>query len=297
MCPYPYEIIDNQIIYTTILKDQNGDDQASLLVRYTFYPTCIKREFLISNDWVTATSPITQNMKVIFGTRLFSPLNDFIIKNNQSRLKRHMYPNLDNVDLNTKIEALYMYNGDRGIYIKNEPTSTYPTEIYYAGSTLYNLSSLSFSQAASLTPGATCISPSSLRQEMRSTAEKNILAREGISLVNYPDGMIPIMLSGYRTPNSNSSADGPVERGYQVLLDENIPYSEVVAPYEIRGNSADVQNMTKVDLRKITDKNSKIITRGSVIDQASIFEGSRRFGNFSTQEESCCIHDRLCRQL
>lgn len=282
----PYELKDNQIIYTTILKDQNGDDQASLLVRYTFYPTCVKREFLISNDWVTATSPVTQNMKVIFGTRLFSPLNDFIIKNNQSRLKRHMYPNLDSVDLNTKIQGLYIHNGDQGIYIKNEPTSTYPTEIYYAGSTLYNLSSLSFSQAASLTPGASLDITQFLAPGDEISAEENVLTREGISLVNYPDGMIPIMLSGYRTLSSNSSADGPVERGYQVLLEENIPYSEVVAPYEIQGNAADVQNMTKVDLRKISNKNSKIIFRGSVIDPASIFEGSRRFGNLSTQEGS-----------
>ncbi len=35
-----HEIHDNQIIYRTILKDQhNGDNEASLLVRYTFYPT------------------------------------------------------------------------------------------------------------------------------------------------------------------------------------------------------------------------------------------------------------------
>jgi hypothetical protein len=273
----PYEIKDNQIIYNTILKDQNGDNQASLLVRYTFYPTCIKREFLVSNDWIAATSPVTQNMKVVFGTRLFSPLNDFIIINNQSRLKRHMYPNLDSVDLNRIIPALYMYNGEQGIYVKNVRTSAYPTEIYYAGSTLYNLSSLSFSQAASLTPGASLHITQFLAPGDEITAEEHILAQEGISLVDYPDGIIPIMLSGYRTPSSNTSSNGPVEQGYQVLLDENIPYSEIVVPYEIRG---------KVDLRRITDKNSRIIARGSVIDQESLREGLRRFDNFSAQEEA-----------
>jgi hypothetical protein len=283
----PYELKDNQIIYKTILKDQqNNENQASLLVRYTFYPKCIKREFIISHDWVTSGSPTTKNMGVVFTTRLFSPLNDFIIINNENQMKRHMYPNQDSVELNRVIRDLFIHDGERGIYIKNAPTATYPTDLYYAGSTLYNLSSLGFSQSESLTPGASLHITQFLAPGDETTAKKDIETQEGISLLDYPGGMIPIMLSGYRTPYSNVSAGGPVDAGYQVLRDDGIPYSEVVVPYQITGSSGDVANATKVDLRKIADKNSKIIVRGSVVEQASSIAGSRLFENFTTQEQS-----------
>ncbi len=55
---------------------------------------------------------------------MFSPLNDFIIKNDQTRLKRHIYPSQDSVGINEIIQELYVYDGDRGIYITNEPTAT-----------------------------------------------------------------------------------------------------------------------------------------------------------------------------
>ncbi len=282
----PYEIKDNQIIYKTVLKDQQKDEnEASLLVRYTFYPKCIKREFIVSHDWVASRSPTTKNMDVVFTTRLFSPLNDFIIITNQSQVKRHMYPNQDSVELNRVIHALFVHDGNRGIYIQNVPTATYPTDLYYAGSTLYNLSSLSFSQSESLTPGASLHITQFLSPGDETTAKRNIQTQEGISLVDYPDGMVPIMLSGYRTTLTDVSANSTVDEGYQVLRDEGIPYSEVVVLYRIT-DIADFYNTTKVDLRKIKDKNSKIIVGESVIEQASTIAGSRQYENFSTQEQS-----------
>jgi hypothetical protein len=280
-----YEITGNQVTYRTILKDQQySDNEASLLVRYTFYPTCIKREFLVSNDWVT--TPVARDMNVDLTTGMFLPLNDFIIKSNQSLIKRHIYPNQDSVVMKEIISDLYVYDGDRGIYLKNEPTTPYPTELDYAGSTLYNYSGLSFSKSASLTPGASLHLTQFLSAGDEITAERNILTQEQISLMNYPDAMIPIMLSGYQTPYSNMSANGSSEQGYQVLRDENIPYSEVVVPYRVTGNSVDLQNTTKVDLRTIADKNSKIIGSGTSIDQENTIAGSRFFNNFSTQQQS-----------
>jgi hypothetical protein len=279
-----YEITDNQVTYRTILKDQqNGENESSLIVRYTFYPTCFKREFIVSNDWVTST--VARNMDATLATNMFLPFNDFVLKNNQSLIRRHVYPNQDSVVMNEIIPELYIYHGNQGIYLKNEPTTPYPTELNYAGSTLYNYSSLSYSQSASLKPGASLHLTQFLSVGDEITAEKNIQTQEQISLMNYPDGMIPIMLSGYRTPYSDISADGPIEQGYQVLLDENIPYSEVVIPYQITDNSVDFQNRTKVDLREIADKNSKIIGSGSTIEEGSTIGGARFFNNFSTQEQ------------
>jgi hypothetical protein len=279
------EIKENQIIYRTIIKDkQNGDNEASLLVRYTFYPTCIKREFLVSNDWVTTS--VARDMNVIFGTIMFTPLNDFIIKNNQNLVKRHVYPNQDSVALNEIIQEMYVHNGDHGIYIKNEPTATYPTGLNYAGSTLYNYSSLNFAQSASLKPGASLHLTQFLSPGDEITAERNILNREGISLMNYPDGMVPIILSGYRTPYSDIDSNGTIEQGYQVLIDEDIPYSEVVVPYQVTYSPDDLQNTTElsepssvIDLTTIKADNFKIIGSSSTI-------GLKFYNNFNTQEHS-----------
>jgi hypothetical protein len=281
-----YEIIDNQILYRSILKDQqNGDNEASLLVRYTFYPTCIKREVMVSNDWVRSSDP--QNMNVNFVTKIFTPLNDFVIINDQSQIKRHIYPSQDSVDINEIIRKLYFYNGDRGIYIQNEPTATYPTKLNYAGSTLYNYSSLSFAQSASLKPGASLHLTQYLSPGDMVTAERNIVSREGISLMNYPDGMIPIMLSGYRTPNSDLRSNGTIKQGYQVLFDAAIPYSEVVVPYQILNSSPEVPPPAEynINLRTIADMNIQIIGSGNTL--GPIFAGEpTSFYDFSAQERS-----------
>ncbi len=56
------------------------------------------------------------------------------------------------------------------------------------------MSSLSFAQSESLKPGATLHITQFLSPGDEVTAERNILDQEGISLMNYPDGMNPIIL-------------------------------------------------------------------------------------------------------
>jgi hypothetical protein len=234
-------------------------------------------------------------MNVNIATSMFIPLNDFKIQNNNNQITRHIYPNQDSVVLKENIQDLYINNGEKGIYIKNEPTATYPTSLVYAGSTLYNYSTVAFEQTASLKPGASLHVTQFLSPGDEITAERNIHTQEGIRLLNYPDGMIPIMLSGYRSPytefNSNSTFN---QVGYQVLLDENIPYSEVVVPYQIMYSfglpnltesnetelGSEAQNLVvyKVDLKAI-DKKIKIIGSGST-------RGLKNFDNFDKQEQS-----------
>jgi hypothetical protein len=294
----PYEVIDNQVLYRTILKNQqNGNNEASLLVRYTFYPTCIRREFLISHDWVVSSS-VAESMNVNIATSMFTPLNDFTLQNNNDQIKRHIYPNQDSVVLNEIVQDLYVNNGEKGIYIKNEPTATYPTRLVYAGSTLYNYSSLTYGQYASLKPGASLHVTQYLSPGDEITAERNIYTQEGISLLNYPDGMIPIMLSGYRTPYTEffGSDNSTNQEGYQVLLDEDIPYSEVIIPYQIMYNTTfELPNATesletepipevikpvvyKIDLSTI-DKNIRIIGSDST-------RGLKFFDNFEKQDQT-----------
>jgi hypothetical protein len=239
------EIQDNQITYRTVLKDQlTGENESSFVVLYTFYPTTIKREFFISNDW--ETSPVSPQMNVGFSTNLFTPLNDFIIKGNQSYLKRHIYPSQDSVRMDELFNSLYFYEGDRGIYLKIEPTAPYPSSSIYKGSTLYNMSSFSFSQADALKPGATLHITQYLSPGDEVTAEKNIQVHERISLLNYPGGMVPIILAGYRTPDSDTGSTELIEQGYRVLLNESIPYTEVVVPEQVRKIPVVFENTTKL---------------------------------------------------
>jgi hypothetical protein len=292
----PAEIKNNQIIYRTILTDkQNGNNEASFVAMYTFYPTCIKREFLISNDWITSSDPRNMNMNVYFITTIFAPLNDFIIRSDRKSITRHIYPNQDSVKMSEMVPELYIYNGDRGIYIKNEPTAVYPTGIVYAGSTLYNYSTVSFSQSESLRPGATLHITQFLSPGDVVTADRNINTQKAISLSKYPDGMIPLMLSGYRTPQSNSNPNSSIDEGYQIIHEENIPYSEIVVPYQITYGSLDMQNNTEFAVNfsepiiptqiinkinmKSSDENIRIIGSGST-------QGIKSFNDFSTQEET-----------
>jgi hypothetical protein len=287
------EIQNNQIIYRTVLKDQKtGENESSIVIRYTFYPTTIKREFLVSNDWVA--SPIAPYMSAAVTTNMFVPLNDFIIKNEQNQLVRHVFPSQDAVKIIENVDDLYIYDVDRGIYIKNEPTAAYPSAVVYKGSTLYNFSSIRFSQTDSLKPGATLHVTQFLSPGDEVTADKNILTQERISLLNYPNGMIPIILSGYRSPDLDTGSTDLIDRGYRILLNESIPYTEVVVPEQVReipiplgntttfnpGLSTTVLNTTKVidtvNLQSINNRNIKII--GS-----SYTTGVKFFKNYTAQ--------------
>jgi hypothetical protein len=284
------EIIDNQVIYRSILKDQQKlQNEASLIVRYTFYPETIKREFLITHDWVT--SPSASQMTVGFSTRMFVPLNDFILKSNQTSLNRHIYPSEDSVGINENIESLYIYNGNRGIYMKNEPTAPNPTTLVYKGSTLYNMSSLGISYSELLKPGATLHISQFLSLGDEITSGKNIQTRDGIRLINYPDGIYPIILCGYRTASSDIGTEEFIKQGYQVIREEAIPYSEAVIPVqeieipveEPTGplNNSSITVIPKpvtIDLMALRDKDIKII--GS--EKST---GIKYFNNYSVQED------------
>jgi hypothetical protein len=268
--PVSPEITNNQITYRAILNDQQtGENEASLLVRYTFYPKIIKREFLITNDWVT--SPVALQMKVLFRTYMFVPLNDFVIKNGETRIKRHIYPALDNVLVNEIFQDLYIHDGDRGIYIKNEPTTGYPSQLIYKGSTLYNMSTLLVSQSEYLKPGSTLHVTQFLSPSDEVMAERNILDQTDIHLSDYPDGITPIILSGYRMSSSDIGIIDTTEQGYQVLRNEGVPYSEVVIPVVD-------QNLTTSNILDTTPQVAKIIVSGRT--------GTKYFDNFITQEAS-----------
>jgi hypothetical protein len=293
------EIIENQIIYRTILKNPDGENEASLIVRYTFYPTTIKRDFIISHDWVSSST--MQYMNIRFTTQLFAPLNDFVIKNSEKKIQRHIYPAQDYVNIDGIVQDLYFYNQDKGIYIKIKPYELYPTSMYYKGSTLYNMSSIYFRQTGSIKAGDSFYVTQYLTSGDEITAEKNILTQDGISLSVFPNGMVPIILSGFSTLNSNAIIANNIKQGYQILSDENVSFTEILDPTKITeftnleqnisisNNETTIYNISppsnmrnpnanNINLQDIENKNIKII--------GSTSTGIRIFDNLSAQERS-----------
>jgi hypothetical protein len=219
------EIKNNQILYRTELK-VNETNYASLLVRYTFYPKVIGREYILSNDWLGGNKSSTISAK--FSSLLFSPLSNYIIKNNKEQQVRKIYESQDTVVKTIKVDDIYIYNTNNqgneekeGIRIKNVPTSPFPLTLNYKGSTIYDLSSITTSQTTSLPSGSSLHITQFLSTGDEYGTENKIASQNGIQLDNYPDGINPIIVVG---PGSSFS-----DSGYAILKNYSIPYAQVVS--------------------------------------------------------------------
>jgi hypothetical protein len=240
--PFEGKIDGNRIIYSGILKNDNSKiNEASVQVIYTFYPKVIRREFLISNDWISSSD--SQQMNVGFSTLMFIPMADFVIKNGQFRQARHIYPSDDGITKNNVMEEIYIFDQTKQLNIKFGKTAPLPTSMSYKGSTIYNMSSIGFSQTGSLKPGATLHITQYFSRGSEITSEKKINSVGGISLMNYPDGIVPIIISGYRTPVSDYGNMDNINNAYTLLKDEQIPYTEIINPLRITENPS-IQNIT-----------------------------------------------------
>jgi len=228
------EIKNNQILYRTELK-VNETNYASLLVRYTFYPKVIKREYLVSNDRLSGNKSSTISAK--FSSLLFSPLSNYIITNNKEQQVRKIYESQDTVEKTIKVEDIYIFNTDnqekQGIRIKNAPTSPFPLTVYYKGSTIYKLSSITTSQSTSLPPGTSLHITQFLSTGDEYGTENKIASQNGVQLTNYPDGIQPIIVLG---PGSSFS-----DTGYNLMKNYGIPYSQFISQGSIISSINEVE--------------------------------------------------------
>jgi hypothetical protein len=220
------EIKNNQILYRTILNGTDSRD-SSLVVRYTFYPKVIKREYLVSNDWFVSNKSST--IKTQFSSLLFSPLSNYIITNNQERQTRRIYESEDTVTKTIEIRDIYIFNPDtqrnlekQGIRVQYFPSSPYPVTVSYKGSTIYQISGITISQSNSLLSGKSLHITQFLSTGDELGTENNILSQTGLQLNNYPDGIDPIIVAGLGSSFS--------EDGYTLLKNSSIPYFQIIRP-------------------------------------------------------------------
>jgi len=280
---FTQKIKDNTITYTTLLHNPNNQNpEGTFLVRYTFYPNVIKREFVVSNDWLVAR--YSQQMQVVYTIRIDSPMSQIVVKNEQTRLERFIYPSQDTVTQYLPINDFFLNNGKTGMYISFAAVSPQPSSVWYAGSTTNNGTTIGITQSNYLKPGASFLSTQFLSLGSESNAKKNIQNREGIELINYPNGIIPVMLSGiYRTPYSDNEK---IKNGYALLNNYSIPYAEAINPYTRIENITDLQNVTaprviSINLQDLLNNNVSIIGSQKI--------GSTYFDDRTTQETNIMV--------
>lgn len=270
---FTYTIDGNQLLYSSILKSTDNSSEVrigSMEVRYIFYPDSVKREYFIRNDWQGSVG--SSQKHITLSTLFFTPLSDFVIDTDKGQKTRHIYESQDNVVMDDLFYDLYIHDNDVGTYIKFGSTSPSPSALGYKGSTMYNMSSIFFSQSETVNPGASLHITQYFAVGDENTAKGNIRNHDGISLSNYPNGITPVIFVGYRTPVSDQFNGDYGTNGYSLLNEYEIPYTEAINPLDIRMNTAALLEnnstsekgnvtveLSPVNLKDIAAENIKII--------------------------------------
>jgi hypothetical protein len=266
------DIKDNQITYTTVLKNpQTQTPEGTLVIRYTFYPDVIKREYALSNDWIVAQS--SPQINVGYSLNSYSLLREFVVQNDKTRLERKTVVYEDSVTKPMNIENFYLHKGDEGMYITFAGISPQPSSISYSGS-VNNRSSIVITQSNPVKPGASFLSTQFVSVGSEDIAKRKIQSRNGINLIPYPDGIIPILLSGYPSTQSDSFIGEKNAAGYEILANNTIPYSEVIkeAPF--------------IDLQEKIKNNITLIGSQKTVNT---YSGTTYFDDYATQETNMML--------
>ena len=251
---YPEVILGkNQIIYSTILKNQNETENwATLTVKYTFFERAMKRDIIISNDWIEDT-----NMNVrIYMAFYYTPMRYFTFQlDNEAPTSRIVYPCQDNVRLEKlRFNKIFINNGKEGVYIKFENTAPYPNKIIYKGLPTENAYLVAMSMDNSIAPSGSYHLSQWISMGNEQRAEKNIERYSSVSLYPYPDGEIPmILVSRINSLNTSSEED------FNATLNGHVKLKEMgVANYSEAVNMQDMEINTS-KMKRLLDQGAYII--------------------------------------
>lgn len=257
----------NEITYRTVLKDiSNTENWATLTVKYTFFDRAMKREIILSNDWINDSS-----MNPDLTMAYFSPMRYFSFRlDNEPAKKRTIYPCEDEVRLKKlRFNRMFINNGKEGIYIKFEKTAPYPDEITYTGLINYSYYTVSMHLGESLMPSESMDVTQwiSIGDEQR--AEKNIERYSSVSLYPYPDGEIPmILVSRINSLNTSSEED------FDIILNAHERLREA-------GVTGYTEAVRMQDAEINTSRMEKLLEEGAYIIGCERVEGY----NITVQEE------------
>jgi len=243
---YPKVILGkNQIIYSTILKNQNETENwATLTVKYTFFEKAMKRDVIISNDRVEDTS-MNAGISMAF---YYTPMRYFRFRlDEKTPISRTIYPCQDKVRLEKlRFNKIFINNGKEGVYIKFENTAPYPSGITYSGLTTENAYLVIMSMRGSVSPSGSYHLSQWISIGDEQTAEKNIERYSSVSLYPYPDGEIPIIVvSRINSLNTSSEEDFNATLNGHVKLKEMgvVSYSEAVRMRDAEINTSRMKRL------------------------------------------------------
>lgn len=194
-------IKDNKIIYKTVVRDQNNQENwATLIVKYTFYEKAVKREIIIANDWVSSESDLEMNLA--YSSSIFAPVTDFEFNQlgygEEKARSKKIYPSQDAVILkDKKFNEIYFNESGTGLFIKYSDLTPYPTRMSYQGSTIYEYGGISMDSSFSLSPSESITLTQYFSVGDKLTAKNNIEPYTSVSPYMYPEAKIPVILTGY----------------------------------------------------------------------------------------------------
>lgn len=245
---YPVILLrDNAVSYKTVIKDDDGANLATLTVGYTFYQKAIKKEITVANDWVTSDEA-SQMQTMVFNSHYSTEFPYFTYFGlDGSAVNKTVYPSDETIKLqDLSFDRIYFNNGFTGIYYLYDDTSTYPDEIRYKRSTVYNYSYSSVGSKRLLNPSEEMHVTQYISMGDLKTGEDAVARLKSISAYPYRDGVIPVAIVGY---TDESGEDAMAERAYygQRLQGKNITYGEGIYPQaKMTKSFSDLKSSAKV---------------------------------------------------
>lgn len=185
----------NKIQYKGILKDSNSNQSwASIIITYTIYEKVLKREIKIVND--RNLSRDDTNLKVYFVSSVFAPISKLLIIDPLDNLfERNIFPSQDTITLrDRKVKSIFLPRGKGGLRLTYLDSIPYPNKVLYRGSTIYDYAEVKIPLEFYLIPSEPLEIIQFFSIGDSDTTLRNIKSRSNIKILNYPDGISPMIL-------------------------------------------------------------------------------------------------------
>lgn len=243
----------NSIRYNSIVPVPNSSENlATLQVTYTFLEKGMKRDIEIINDWRDNS---TSNLGIIFTNSMFMPLSEFefsdLSEDQKKTVSKKIYPSQGNIKLqDTAIERLYLDSGENGMLIKYGGLTPFPNVISFGGSEYYEYGNIYLQTVYDPGPGEAAKFDQLFVVGERDEANRIIDTYTSVSLYDYPEGMIPLVILNPYLDGENTD--------WSSILNYNIPESSLI-PFTITsyGTIKDYQSQNDELINMNSGKSSK----------------------------------------
>lgn len=254
--PTNVSLKDNILLYKSVLESASDKEKLSTVyVVYTFYNVAIKKEIILSNDWVS--SPGTERMGVRYANLLFLPSRNLTYVDFYGKqVEKVVYPSSDNIEIDEKFKSIYFSESDSGIYMQFEDTSPMPASLGYRGMVVGDHMSCQIGLDKLVSPSASLHVTQYLSVGDFEIAKKNVGEYAKAKIYPYPDGKVPLIFVSYldQTNPLTNSGRGVLEssmRGYDFIKTIGLnPFTEGVDAKEedINENLVDHLNYANISV-------------------------------------------------